>query len=296
MTQNDMILSNVSIQKNESKWIVEWLSWMMIQGVDKFYIYNHESEDNTKEIYLQLSKKYDITIHDVYGNSCHYPMLQHYIDNCRKDCDWIMYNDTDEFMFPMEENKTVRDVLWEHWNVECSALAVHWMMFGSNGYNEMGRDIDLVTKDLTARSFETELQNRHVKSIIRGRNRGGMIQATNPHVYTTEFGTYNLKGKLLAPNIGWYKNDEPCFHKLRINHYQPKSYHWFKTIKTDRGYRFDRPDGPEQEVSDEYWWARNFNDVQDNSLWERWGEQMLSKMDEINSYLTIKPNMYSRLL
>jgi hypothetical protein len=294
MNKNDMIIGNASIQKNESKWIVEWLAWQQLQGVNKWYIYNHESEDNTKEIYEQLSKHYDITITDVTGNFCHYPMMQHMLDNYRSECDWLIYNDTDEFMFPVQPDVTVRDILWQYWDMPNSALGIYWTFFGSNGHDELGDDPDIVTQSYTARSHLDEIRNRHMKSIVRGRGQGGQIQATNPHVFTTEFGTIDLAGRPILPHQGWNKDGIPSHDIMRINHYWNKSYHWFHYIKHQRGYRFDRP-VEDQNFQLEHWAGQNFNDVYDNSLWERWGDQLLAKMDEIQSHLTIKPNMYSRL-
>ena len=43
-------LAIVVIIKNEGKDIAEWIDYHIIAGVSKFYIYDNESTDNTKEI------------------------------------------------------------------------------------------------------------------------------------------------------------------------------------------------------------------------------------------------------
>ena len=296
MTKDEQILGIASIQKNESKWIVEWLSWYLLQGFTKFYIYNHQSEDNTREIYEQLSRHYDITINDVEGHNVSYPMMQHYLDTYRPECDWISYNDTDEFMLPMEEGKTVRDVLWDHWDDPVSAIGVYWTYFGSNGHNEPGDCPDLITQNYTRRGPQDYPLHYHMKSIARGRGRGGWIRATNPHVYSTEFGTTDLEGRIIPIDKGWNLGGVASWNKMRINHYWCKSYEWFTRIKQPRGYRFDRPPSdPSQEVALDSWWRQNLNDEEDTLLWDRWGDKLLGKIDEVRSKLTIEPNMYSRL-
>lgn len=302
MKKEDMVLGIASIQKNESKWIVEWLSWWMIQGFDKFYIYNHQSEDNTKEIYLQLREHYDITLHDVQGTNAHYPMMQHFLDNYRAECDWLTYNDTDEFMLPAEEGKTVRDVLWDYWDDPHSALGVYWSYYGSNGYNTPGefpgdKCPEYVTQAFTRRAEFNHLWNHHMKSIVRGRGRGGWIRATNPHVYTTEFGTVDLEGRPILPHQGWNQQGTPSHNIMRTNHYWCKSMEWFTRIKQPRGYRFDRPNtDPTQEVGLDSWHRQDLNDVEDTTLKDRWSEKLFAKMDELKSHLTIEPNVYTRLM
>jgi len=296
MTKDEQVLGIASIQKNESKWIVEWVSWHLLQGFSKFYIYNHMSEDNTREIYEQLSDHYDITIHDVEGHNVSYPMMQHYLDTYRPECDWISYNDTDEFMMPVGADKTVKDIFWDHWDDPISALGIYWTYYGSNGHNEPGDCPPLVTQAYTKRGHLNHPLHHHMKSVVRGRGRGGWVKATNPHVYTTEFGTTDLEGRPILPHQGWNQGGTPSHDILRINHYWCKSYEWFTRIKQPRGYRFDRP--PEDtftEVALDSWWRQNLNEEDDDTLWTNWGDKLLGKIDEVKSKLTIEPNMYSRL-
>ena len=43
-------LSAVVIAKNEGPYFKEWLDWHISQGVEKFYVYDNESTDETKEV------------------------------------------------------------------------------------------------------------------------------------------------------------------------------------------------------------------------------------------------------
>jgi hypothetical protein len=297
MNRDDMKIAVATIQKNESKWIVEWFAWQQLQGVDKVIVYDHASEDNTRAIWKELSDHYNIDIYDVAGNNVHYPMMQHYLDTYRPDYDWVSYNDVDEFMLPMRPGETLRDVLWSQWDNPASALGIYWCFFGSNGHDALGDDPDIVTEAYTRRGPVNHALNHHMKSIVRGRGRGGQrILATNPHVFTTEHGTVDLEGRPILPHQGWNREGTPSHDIMRINHYWCKSWHWFKTIKQPRGYRFDRPDtDPTQNISDDFWRGQNLNDEADSLLWDRWGDKLLTKIDEVKTHLTISPTMYSRL-
>jgi hypothetical protein len=290
-----MKIALTSGQRNESKYIAEWLSWYLIQGVDKFIVYNHQSDDNTEAIYKELRNHYDIELYYIEGNNCHYPMQQHFLDNYRPDFDWLMCHiDPDEYMVASDANKTIRDVLWERWEMQQSALGVYWCFYGDNGHVE---DPSMPTiQAYTKRSEISNALNHHMKSIVRGRGRGGSIAATNPHVYTTEFGTIDLEGRPILPHQGWNQGNPASHDIMRINHYWPRSYEWFKKVKQPRGYRWDRPESdPTSNVSEQFWRSQNFNDVEDTAIWDQWGDKFMAKLDEVRSHLTIEPNLFTRL-
>ena len=43
-------LAVCAIAKNEGAYFAEWIEWHLSQGVEKFYIYDNESTDNTREV------------------------------------------------------------------------------------------------------------------------------------------------------------------------------------------------------------------------------------------------------
>lgn len=295
MTRDEMKICLTSGQRNESKYAAEWLAWNLIQGVDKFVIYNHQSDDNTQAVYEDLGKHYDIDVYYMEGHNCHYPMQQHFLDTYRPNFDWVMCHvDPDEYMLPMQPGKTIRDVLWDYWEMPNSALGVYWTFFGSNDHDA---DPDIPTiQAYTRRGPIEHALNHHMKSIVRGRGKGGDIKATNPHVYTTEFGTIDLAGRPIQPHQGWNKENPTSHDIMRINHYWPRSYEWFKKVKVPRGYRWDRPPtDPSSEVSEEFWRSQNLNDEVDTLIWDRWSEPFMAKLDEVKSKMTVKPNLFSRL-
>jgi len=294
MNKDEMKICVTSGQHNESKYAPEWIAWYHLQGVNKFVVYNHQSNDNTQEVYEDLARHFDIDIHQIYGNNCHYPMMQSFLDNYRPDYDWILCHcDPDEYMFSVDPQKTIRDVLWDYWETPHSALGVYWVFFGSNHY-ENDPEISTI-QAYTKRSRIEEPLNHHMKSIVRGRGKGGNIIATNPHVYTTDYGTVDLEGRPILPHQGWNKFNPASHNVMRINHYWPRSYEWFKKVKQERGYRWDRdPSDPTSNVTEEFWMSQNFNDVEDTKIWNEWGEKYMGILDDIKSKMRVKPNLLTR--
>ena len=53
-------LSVCAIIKNEDKYLIEWLIYYKMIGVTKFYIYDNNSSDNSKNILKMLQKDFNI--------------------------------------------------------------------------------------------------------------------------------------------------------------------------------------------------------------------------------------------
>lgn len=273
------------MQRNEAKYILEWFSYYLLQGVDKFVIYNHMSTDNTQSIYEQLKAcGFDIDIYYRDGYNVHYPMLQHALNEVLPTVDWLIFADMDEFYFS-DTGKTIEEILngLDQQQASASAFGINWCAFGSSGHST---DPQYVLRDFNHRSVMDISSNHHYKTIIRGRGRAGAVSGTNPHIFTTEHGTYNLAGKLIPPWAG-HNPTEPVIHTpLRINHYQCKSWEYFKTVKQARGSTADRtPDAPGAQIPDSVFHEYDYNDVLDNSIWDIWGTRLVAKMNQIQSFL-----------
>jgi hypothetical protein len=271
----------MSMQRNESKYILEWFAYYLVQGVNKFVIYNHMSEDNTEDLYRRLALHYDIDIHNMTGHNVHYPMLAHAVANYRDRLDWLIFADMDEFYMPLEKD-SIAEVLADYEHMPSSALGVYWTFFGNNGHLE---DPEFVLPSYTKRAPIGHILNHHMKPIVRGRGRDE-VHTTNPHVFTTSHGTQDMEGRLIPPHAGHNIHGESCHTVMRINHYWAKSWEYFKTKKQVRGSTADRPPGaPGADIPDDFWHQQNFNDEDDTIMvdrfWPRVQEQIKQLKEKI---------------
>lgn len=278
----DKIIAVASMQRNESKYILEWFAYYLTQGVNKFIIYNHMSTDDTQSIYENLRRVgYDIDIHYRDGYNVHYPMLQHALGYL-PTVDWLIFADMDEFYFS-DTGSTIAEILNANEGFEGSAFGINWCAFGSSGHNA---DPELVLRDYNHRGHADISTNHHYKSIVRGRGAAGTVHGTNPHIFTTDHGTFNLAGKPI-PSWAGHNPAEPVVHSpLRINHYQCKSWEYFKTVKQARGSTADRtPDAPGAQIPDSVFHDYDYNDVEDNSIWDLWGTEVLQRINTLKEQL-----------
>ena len=230
-----MKIGLASVQRYESESLIEWFAYYLLQGVDRFLIYNHNmpgaAADPSVDIWKKLQKFYDIDRRDCTGYDFYPVVYQNIMDTFRHELDWLIWSDGDEFYVPRYKD-TVRDVLEDYNDKPISALGVYWAQFGGNGHIT---EPPLVTQGFTRRAEHSRSNNHHLNCIVKGRHAGNVI-VTNPHIYTTEFGTYDLEGRLIPPHCGCNVPEVGCpgvvtHDIMQINHYYSKSWEYFKKRK-----------------------------------------------------------------
>lgn len=261
----------VTIQKNRAPWIAEWLAFHKVAGFSKFYFYAHNCTDNTAEVVNSLQDYYDIKSFSINANQngIQLSVYQHAYENFGHECDWLAFIDGDEFLFPSQA-PDIGSAL-DRFNYEkISALGVYWVCFGSSDH--LLEPPGLVTKNYRQRYPLEHKLNRHIKSIVRGRQNSTVSQ--NAHMFNTPYGTFDEN---LRPITFGLTDYHPVYEHFRINHYICQSYEFFKQFKqrsgaADAGRDFIRPD--------EWWSEMNINAAYDHSI-EPWYEKLDVEMNRI---------------
>jgi hypothetical protein len=225
-----MKLAITSIQRNRGPWIVEWLAFHMMVGFNQFYIYCHKCDDGQVETLLKLSQHYPIKVYGMESDDK--PQLaayQHAWAHHKQEVDWMAFIDGDEFLFsPSHAN--IGDALAEFAGHPLSALGVYWVCYGSSGH--MTDPGGLIVEKFTRHSDYSFLPNRHIKSIVRGRQD---IEIVGSHLFATPNGTYDEQLRLLESPLLQDPAQAPSHARLRINHYVTQSYDFFKKTKQNMG-------------------------------------------------------------
>ena len=252
-----MKIGLVTIQKNRAPWVHEWLAFHHLVGFSKFYFYAHNCTDHTGPVLARLSGRYDLKTFMVntHENQVQLKVYQHAYENFGHECDWLAFIDGDEFLFPTA-GQSIGQALEEFNYQKTSAIGAYWACFGSSGHIE--EPAGLMVKNYRQRPGYGFEVNRHIKSIVRGRQASRV--GPNSHMFITPWGTQDELGRPI--DFGWTKH-EPSYTRFRINHYVCQSYQYFKQSKqasgaADAGAAYVRPDS---------WWTRHdLNDEFDSSL------------------------------
>lgn len=250
----------VAIMKNEGINLEEWIAYHTVAGVEKFYLYDNESTDNTSEVldpYIKSGLVDYVFLPTTCKGQMQYTAYNHAIVRHRFECKYMAFVDIDEFIVPTETvsiGECVDSLLKAKPLV--AGLTVNWNMFGSSGRIQHPEEGCIYA--LRYRSANDCAENVHVKSIVNPRR---VLKFFNPHfpLYLIGFKSYNELG---LETLGPF--DATCStKKIRINHYYAKSKEDWE-IKMGRGIATDMKD------LDNYTWemfrGADRNDVYDDRI------------------------------
>ena len=224
-----------AIFKNEAPYLLEWVAFHRMIGVDHFVLYDNGSDDGGSDR-LRRSRLADhVTLIDWPDRPGQYSAYSDFVAHHAKSYTWAGFIDLDEFIHPLAEN-SLRSLLDHPRYTGFSAVLMHWAVFGPSGHTR--RPEDLVTASYTRRVQLHDEVNTHVKSIVRTADLLGVGQ--NPHVFQTSGPSCDATGKAV-PTIPL--QETACHETLILNHY----FTWSREdwdAKTKRG-RADAADDNE---------------------------------------------------
>ena len=211
-------LSIAAIMKNEGQYIVEWIEYHLLLGVSKFYIYDNESDDNTKELLTPYIEK-DIVDY----NYCEGIGKQHFaykkiLKKARTKTYWLAVIDLDEFIVPVL-NQNLPEFLKEFEGL--AGIEINWLIYGSGGKdkNEKGLVLERF-KDHAKNDF---YKNKYVKTILNPR----FAYYIHCHISDYIFGKYSVNPNKEKISMHYLERNIIHLDKIRINHYYCKSHEEF---------------------------------------------------------------------
>ncbi len=210
-------LTVCAIAKNEGSYFKEWIEYHRRLGVEKFYIYDNESTDNTREVLAPYIASGIVDYLLFPGQKKQLPAYDHCFDHHRLESQWIAIIDLDEFIVPIKD-KTIPEFLKRFENF--SSVEINWLIYGSGGAQkkEEGKVMDRFRQH----SVPNHPLNRHVKSIVNPRR---VFTMTGCHEAARISGrSADSHGNRLKKS---FRDRPPLQDIIRINHYPIKSYEEF---------------------------------------------------------------------
>ncbi len=210
-------LAVCAIAKNEGPYFKEWIEWHRRKGVEKFYIYDNESTDGTRE---ELAPYIESGLVDYTYFPGRKRQLAAY-DDCferhRLEARWIAVIDLDEFIVPIQD-RTIPDFLRRM--EPFAAVEINWLVYGSGGARK--REPGGVMERFRRHSLPGHRLNTHVKSIADPRRVCTMIGCHEAARLSGR--SADSHGVPLTKGFG---DRTPQQDVIRINHYAVKSYEEF---------------------------------------------------------------------
>lgn len=237
----------VAIFKNEALCMKEWLTHYANQGVDHFYLIDNGSTDNWSE----LTDGFPVT---VYTDNRPQRQVQHYnnyfLDTVKKEAEWVMVVDLDEFMYARKGFRTIPEYL-QSLPAIIGQVSVQWLMFGSNGHKQQPSSI---IQGFTKRfNYNNNSQKFYYhKSICRTKNLVSFH--VHEHSHRQQKIRLDVKSEAAAEAA-----------PLHLNHYAIQSLDFFEKIKMRRGDAY-YPDSQDSHKNYEYFKERDINEIEDIEL------------------------------
>jgi len=228
-----MKVSIVSVFRDESKYLKEWIEFHLLVGVDKFYLVNNNSIDDFETVLspyilsgvVVLSNITTEIKNNTPGFNNEEILVRDFIQKMNEivlslDDDWTIHISTDEFLFPTEKNN-IKDVLINYGD-NVGEISVNWTLFGNN--NVFLNENDLLIERLTKSSESNHIHNFHVKPIFKPKSLA--------HIPSVHFGS--LKYGFIKVDANGNPNNfrsshevlDRVYHPLHINHYRLRDLSW----------------------------------------------------------------------
>lgn len=139
-------VSLCAIFKNEAPYLKEWIEFNNIVGIDHFYMYNNNSEDDYETILKPYIKRGLVTLMDWAQNQKQMECYQTCIKDYAGETKWLGFIDIDEFIVP-KSTDSIYEFL-RPFEKTAGAVNLYWKLFGTSG--RMDRDLSgLVCEDFT---------------------------------------------------------------------------------------------------------------------------------------------------
>ncbi len=240
--------------KDAAPYLVEWIEFHRLVGVEHFYLYDNASTDDPRSVLEPYRKAGLISLRDWPAGSSQKSCFDHCIKQASSETRWLGILDDDEFIFPTRKESLAK--LLQSYE-KFAGVGVPWHMFGSSGHRAAPEG--LVTENFTGRAGALHALRKCIFDPAR------VSEFINVH--HIRFGSgYMLVDEDGRRSPGTTRPRRGSEH-FRLHHYYTKSYEEAKRKVERRGYLI-----PESAAADQatlYLEAAEgdaFNEVKDTSI------------------------------
>lgn len=247
MIHNELALA--AIFRDQAPYLVEWLEFHKLMGVDHFILYNNLSNDNYLEVLRPYIERGEVQLID-WSFDYNTPNLNHHdawihiqlsayddaINRLKGNTKWLAIIDTDEFLHPVVKNNLL-DFLKDY--EEFGGVCAYWQIFGTGNVEKILPG-QLMIETLIRKAPPLYKENDRIKTIFKPER---VVKAINAHFF-------EFKPPFFAVNSNYQRVDlthvdEPdeteeisnsfkipiIIDKIRINHYFARDREYFYKTK-----------------------------------------------------------------
>ncbi len=215
-----------AIFKDEAPYLLEWLAFHRMIGVDLFVLYDNGSSDGGAGLVRNSSFARNVTLIDWPERPGQLSAYNHFRIHHAARFTWAAFIDIDEFIMPLA-GSSIRPILMRPAYERYAQVLLQWLVFGPSGHER--RPEGLVTEHYTRRLPETAKASRHVKPIVRPHMLCGIDHT--PHTAECNGPACNSSGMEV---LSYAIQPTECHEVMVVHHYFTKSQEDWQ-IKRRRG-------------------------------------------------------------
>lgn len=240
----ETVLALAAIFKNEGPYVLEWVAYHRLLGVERFFIADNGGDDDMTPLLAALDRAGIVSHIPFPGVPGEPPQLAAYrliLDRHRTAAEWFAFIDADEFILPTGKDRDLPGWL-SRLPRKVGAVALNWATYGSSGRDRPGDG--LVNERFTIRHEEHDPGHRHYKTILRAE--AFVATSGNPHHFeiAPRWRCVDANGDLLRGLPGQSGMSESVvWGHFRLQHFllKSKSEYVRKKMARGRATRFDQP-------------------------------------------------------
>ncbi|RLA57881.1 MAG: hypothetical protein DRR04_12105 [Gammaproteobacteria bacterium] len=164
MAMTEHYLAICAIFRNEAPYLAEWVAFHQLLGVEHFFLYDNNSNDDYAAVLQPFIEAGTVTVHQwpvPFHEKAQRKAYAHCLKSVRHSVRWLAFIDVDEFLFAPRDDTLAKALPdYESW----PGVVVHWQNYGSSGRQLHSREPVIERFPWRARS--NWVRNRKVKSIV----------------------------------------------------------------------------------------------------------------------------------
>ncbi len=196
------------ICKDENDYLPEWLDYHILMGVDRFYIYDNESQVSLRESLKEYIERGWVVVIDISGKGMQLHAYEHCLQAFGLNTFWMGFIDTDEFLVP-KTTLDLKSLLKDY--EEYGGLVVSSLFFGANGHQVRPNAGQIAA--YTQSTHATFQGNILIKSIVQPAR---VLMPASPHDFAYKEKSWCVNENYLLVDGMKFPHYEG---KIQLNHY-----------------------------------------------------------------------------
>lgn len=225
------------IFRNEAPFLKEWIEFHRLLGVEHFYLFSHNSQDNYKAVLRPYIKQGIVELKKIvtdeseeevnFFNHLQISVYNNCLAKARNVSQWVAFIDSDEYLFPTQANSLV-DFLKGY--KKFGGVVANWQMFGTSEVKKLRSDQLMIEQLICCAQSDLLQYNAPIKSIVQPKHVVGFQYDPHHVLYHPGYNQVNTDKVSFDGPISPYVQ----VNQLRINHYWTRDEFYFWNYKFPR--------------------------------------------------------------